>query len=297
MKLKKEHIKYFLLIIGIYILFYVSRQIDVARFSNVIKSIGLAFILLFIILCIEVYLKALRFKLLISSVASLPVMGIFSIIFETLVFTVYTPGRFGELTKLQLLKDRYNISRRKSIGVLTVERFFDIIVIGFFSLNSLILISDSLSIISISIAAIVSILLATSGLLFARRFNIFIEYVEPLVHTIRGIFINKNVILAFIMTPAIWMLEALIPYIILYKLNYEINFFILTSVYFASSLIGLLSLIPGAVGSLEFSFTYLLNHQLGVANDDAVSAILLTRGISLLFLVIGLIQFYRHKKF
>lgn len=294
---KTEYIKYFLLVIGLLILSYVIKQIDILRFLGLIKSIGFIFIIFFIILAAEVYLKAFRFKLLTSSMCNLPVRGIFSIIFETLVFTVYTPGRFGEVTKLQLLKDRYGISRRKTLGVLAVERFFDFAVIVLFSLNSLLLLSGSLSVVNISIVAITALLLAAVGLKLAKKFNILQEYLEPLIQTIRGIFTSKNLVFAFGITPVIWILEALIPYMILYKLNYNVSFFMLVSIYFASSLIGLLSLIPGAVGSLELSFAYLLTNQLGIVNEDAVATILLTRGITIIFLIIGLMQFYKAKKY
>lgn len=69
---------------------------------------------------------------------------------------------------------------------------------------------------------------------------------------------KKNLFIVFTLSLSSWVLECLRLYLIIRAFNIDIPFFAVIFTFFIADIAGLVSLLPGGMGSLELSTTYLL---------------------------------------
>jgi uncharacterized membrane protein YbhN (UPF0104 family) len=161
------------------------------------------------------------------------------------------------------------------------------------SLGALFLLGVSATQLAVLVMAAV---LAVVAVFVARRFGVFKGFASGMVQSFRTLLSVRSVVVVFLLTAVLWAADASMPYIIFRTLGYDVDFFQVATIYFASAIIGLVSMIPGGLGASDFSFAYGMNRLLGVAEADAVSAIVMLRMITFVVFSVGCLMYFKHMK-
>lgn len=277
------------LIAGIILFAYILLSLRLEDIANAFNAMGFNIIILCLILVAELSIKSIRFKLLLKRIADVSFSDVFKIVFETTLFVVYSPGKTGEFMKLDLFK-KHGVERTDSFATIIVERVSDLIMVILFSVGLLFSLGANLYPIMIVVAVgIVSIVVL-------YKLNLFRNVVFRVFLAIKRFGDWKTIIMLCILTPLLWLVDVLVPYLTLKFLGYNINFLTIIPLYFASVLIGLISMIPGGLGSLDFSFSYALSSLLGVLKSDAIITIMIARIVAFIVCFGGSIMYFKEFK-
>jgi len=221
-----------------------------------------------------------------KKVADVSLLSVFKIVFKTTLFVVYSPGKTGELMKLDLFK-KYGIRRTDSLAAIIIERISDLFMVTLFSIGLLFSFSLNLyPLILLIVGGVVS-------LTVLYKLNVLKGSVGRVLRSIKRFGDGKTILMLCIFTPLLWLTDAIIPYFTLKLLGYNVAFQTVASLYFASILIGLVSMIPGGLGSLDFSFSYALSNWVGVLRSDAIITIMISRIVAFIVCFAGTILYFK----
>ncbi len=273
-----------LLAIGILIFLVMLSRVNIADIGTAISAAGIYIIPLSLIIIFEILLKSFRLQLLMSSRYKIPLLKLFRIVLETTFISVYTPGRMGEVVKLQLLKEFHGMERRYTLSYLIIERALDLAVIAMLSAGVLFYLGLMQN---LAYAILAVFILAASAWIAYRKFEKLRNTIGSTIRNLKETTFSLSLVAAAALTPIIWLIEVLVPFILISILGAEIDFFTLASIYFASSLIGLISLIPGGVGTMDLSFYFLLSSMAGIDYGLALIVAAITRIVNLLVALLG----------
>ncbi|HLC50908.1 MAG TPA: lysylphosphatidylglycerol synthase transmembrane domain-containing protein [archaeon] len=280
----KKGIRTLLLGIGILIFLVMLSRANIADVGTAMSAAGIYIIPLSLIIIFEILLKSFRLKLLMGNRFKIQLGKLFRIVLETTFISVYTPGRMGEVVKLQLLKEFHGMERRYTLSYLVIERLLDLAVIVTLSAGVLFHLGLMQNLAYFILAIFI---LAALAWIAYRRFEKLRNAVGSTIKNIRETTLSLQLLFAAALTPAIWLIEVLVPFMLISVLGGEISFFTLASIYFASSLIGLISLIPGGVGTMDLSFYFLLSSIGGIDYGLALIVAAITRMVNLLVALLG----------
>ena len=204
---------------------------------------------------------------------------------------IATPGGIGIFIKAKFLKRKFGIPNNKSVTVIFLERYHDILA-G----TSIILISFSLSfsLISVTLIIISSFLLIVLYLLMCnmKTFSFiqskllkikFIAKRLPEVGPDESFFILTRatpMTKGWLISIAAWSLDSLAVYVGFLSFNVDLGYLLTSQIYLTSLGYGILSLLPGGIGVTEGVGNYLLIKQ-GLDLSIASSLVIFTRLITL----------------
>ena len=217
---------------------------------------------------------------------------------------IATPGGIGTFIKSEFLKRKFGIPNNKSISVIFLERYHDLL-----ATTTIILISFSISFswISATLVIISSFLLIVVYLLISnmKTFSFihnkllkikFIAKRFPEVGLNESFFIltrPKAMTKGWLISIIGWSLDSMAVYIGFLAFNVDLGYLLTSQIYFTSLGYGILSLIPGGIGVTEGMFDYLLVKQ-GLDLSIASSIVIFTRLTTLWFATIIGVIFTRY---
>ncbi len=217
---------------------------------------------------------------------------------------IATPGGIGTFVKSKFLKRKFGIPNNKSISVIFLERYHDLL-----ATTTIILISFSISFswISATLVIISSFLLILVYLLICnmKTFSFihnkllkikFIAKRFPEVGLNESFFIltrPKAMTKGWLISIGGWSLDSLAVYIGFLAFNVDLGYLLTSQIYFTSLGYGILSLIPGGIGVTEGMADYLLVKQ-GLDLSIASSLVIFTRLTTLWFATIIGVIFTRY---
>ena len=182
-----------------------------------------------------------------------------------------SPGKSGEFFKAILLKNKFGISRTKSISVIFLERFYDLIgtilvaiCIVFFLGNEFL---PVLYLGLISIAVIFYLAFSKRGLFkiisLIHRIKFFKKFLSPIENSHNYIQKSRSpklVIISILLTILHRLVEGVGLFFIISAFGFDlIGFFEIVTTYSTSVIIGTITLIPGGMGITEGSLGGLLS--------------------------------------
>ncbi|MFH1642688.1 MAG: lysylphosphatidylglycerol synthase transmembrane domain-containing protein [Nanoarchaeota archaeon] len=285
-------INYTLLILGAIILVVFVKTLDFAAGIKSMQIAGLKVIFfMFILMIITVVIKAFRWQILVKKITGKSVSLWFSFlsIFAGVSSGSIFPGR-NEITKPLMLKTTYNAKLSNSIPAALIEKIFDfvgIIVLFFIALLFIqhitleynqyimpivilgIVLLFSLFVFPKKVAKILSFIifkLPVSNKLRSKinRFNeIFFKSFDVLKD-------KKATFLFFSLTFIEVFVEVIRLYYLFMALGTPISLVTAAIASSGATLIGLISLIPGGVGIVEFSEAYIIK---AVSNNSELNKI------------------------
>lgn len=285
-QIKKRFLWIVLATIFFYILLIFVSDID--KISKHFLEIRVEFLfLIFILVFLSHIVKSFRQKELlqilgekISSIQNL-------IIYMAGLSLVSTPGGLGTFIKSLYLKQKFHIPVEKSISVIFMERYHDLLA-G----TSIILVSLSvyLGAISVSLIIISAIILVGIYMLISKKkFSVFvycklskIKFISkqlPEVGPSESFSIltsPKSMSKGWLFSILGWVTDSLAVYVVFFALNVDLGYLLTSQIYFTSMGYGVLSLLPGGIGVNESIADFLLIQQ-GLELSIASSLVILTR--------------------
>jgi len=224
--------------------------------------------------------------LLKNSNIHVPIKNNFIIYLASLSLSI-TPGQIGELIKSEFLKKQFKIPRSKTLPIIFIEKFYDLMGVLIASIIGVWYFEGGLYLISIGIILLVLIfvlifsrnifekvlLLICKIKFFSKYQKNFLESYNVLRNSLKSKIGLKSVILSF----TFWVIQGIAVYCILLALGMnELNFLIAISSNAISVLIGALSFVPGGLGVTEASMGGLLSLQ-GIEIGFALIAAVIIR--------------------
>jgi uncharacterized protein (TIRG00374 family) len=224
--------------------------------------------------------------LLRNSNIEVPIKNNFIIYLASLSLSI-TPGQIGEVIKSEFLKKQFKIPRSKTLPIIFIEKFYDLMgaliasIIGvWYFEGGLYLISIGISLLAIIFVVILSRNIFERSLLLICKISFFSKYQKNFLesyNTLRNSLKIKIALKSGILSIIFWVIQGIAVYFILLALGInELNFLITTSANAISVLIGALSFMPGGLGVTEGSMGGLLSLQ-GIEFSFALIAAVIIR--------------------
>ena len=197
------------------------------------------------------------------------------------------PGEAGDLIKVQILKNKFNVSRSKTNGIIFSEWLYTAIGLISLSLTGVIFfeLGGQIAIVFL-ILLISSISIIKSKRLFFK-FNKLVSKIKYLSKFTKNIEESYNIIqestkgkIAIIsssLSLSFWVLESILVYFIINKFGInQVEMFELISMYASAIILGFISFLPLGTGVVEISLASFLN-QKGIELSTAFSIIIVIR--------------------
>jgi glycosyltransferase 2 family protein len=209
--------------------------------------------------------------------------------------TIITPLQSGELLKVELLKKHCQMERFSGYSSFVVERLIDLLVVlaiaVFSSISLLREVQFSISQATLVYAGILALLVLSVALWGLRRMVLPTQLNTALGQfgvAVRSCTRNGRSLLGVILlSAAAWIMVAVTWQVCLKSIEIDLSLLQTLSLMSLTTMISLLSFIPGALGVSEVSVTTLLT-QLGVSPSLAQAGAVVIRGQSFLFILISL---------
>jgi uncharacterized membrane protein YbhN (UPF0104 family) len=209
--------------------------------------------------------------------------------------TIITPFQSGEIVKVELLKKGGLIERFSGYSSFLTERIIDLFVILCLASISLLVnfnvnvgIKGSQS--NIFAFCAIVLLLLIGGVFTVNKIKLkgkLGQFLEPLRLCTRNV---QSFGLVILLTFGAWLMVAIGWQVCLYSISIDIGFKKSVALMSITTIINILSFIPGAVGISEVSITEFLSRMnLNIASAQAGAIIL--RFYSLLIIIVGIIHF------
>jgi len=307
-----------LLLLGIVILLYFFSTIDAKSVYSSLRSINVFLFSIAIVLTIlNILLKGYRWKLIVKHLTGVNIsMNLASIsILAGVAVGSLIPGRC-DVAKPLMLKRIYNVSLNRTMAGMFMERILDVLALFLlFFVSAILFLNDYSSGLS-AVEFVVFFLLIISIPVFFPGNCIFIfesfvgkipknsSLKENLVKSFSS-FIESFSILrdkdglwfAFLSLTAMFI-ETLRLYCVFTSLNIRLSLDLSIFSFCSSIIIGLMSMIPGGLGTTEFSQTEILKQYIFVSPDILKSAVILDRFLSYyLLILIGSIVLLTYHRF
>ncbi len=266
-------INYFLLALGLIVLVLFVRSLDFHSVIDGLKSAGFKVVfIVFLLMLLDVWLKALRWKVLVKTITGKTIGLWFSFlsIFAGVSSASLFPGR-NEITKPLMLRKTYGASLSKTIPTALIEKVLDFmgLLFGFFLALIFVQSSDYNQYIIpfLSLAALLVLFLFVFPRKLCKLVSIIIKKL-PLSVKLRKKATHVNIqafecfdVLRKKQTSLIFFILSILPvfveilkiYYIFLAFGLPISFLAATIGYVGSLLIGVITMIPGGVGVTEFS--------------------------------------------
>jgi len=229
----------------------------------------------------------------------------FLIFLSGLVMSI-TPGKFGEIIKSVILKQRFGEAISRTSPIVITERITDMISLVIISSVGVVIFNFGVYfLMSTSLVLIIGIVLFNNKKLFdimvvkldrIKYFNKHISRLRNLNESFWKLLSLKNTSLMSLLSILAWLAECLAFYLLLIQFNSQINFYLAAFIYSIATMIGSIMFLPGGLGGTESSMMIiLLNYNF--ANQDAVAVITTIRIVTLWFAVlVGWISFQIYQR-
>jgi len=217
------------------------------------------------------------------------------------------PAKLGDLYRSYLVKQRFNVSLSRTVGVVVAERLLDIFVVfalllvgGYVAFGRTVL--PDLRLVYLSGAALALLIVVAFVVVYfvAPRMG---RFFPSEVRRIGRLF-REGVLHSFRALPEagpetllIWLAEAARLAFVLAALGLELPISGVIFVAVASSLLTTVPLTPAGFGFVELAVVYVLTTGFGLATHDAIAVAVLDRLVSVFsVIVIGGIVYLRHRR-
>jgi len=296
-------LKFLMVLLGIILLILIIYFLGIEATVQAILNSNLNFILLALVFfTAETFLKSLRWKTLLKSIgAKIPFSHAFYSFNSAMFLSNVVPFKALEPIRGAFLKFKFKISFSKCISLVLTERAFDVFVYIFLSLITLYAIRELLptyitffSFVGMFLFFLLSLIvllilnnkkLTLKFFKFLSKFPI-IKRFEKRIERIAKNFSqgfnqlkkSRSVLPIFVLTFSIWLLECgiFLASARAVGIDLPISFF---AIPLLSILLGVLTLIPGGLGSIEAIIILLLT-SLGFPTPKATAATLIYRFIT-----------------
>lgn len=292
--------KALLLAVSFVVLAWVIQFSDPAAVWASVKTIPRYYLFLFLMpTVIANFLRTYRWAGLVEPVKKLSFRQALPYQLAGLAMSNITPARIGEAGKVLLLKKYEGLQVSKTIQSVIWERLFDLVVLLAISLPFLGLLLGKLEpgLMLLSIIGSVAVLAACALVFVAMRYQKvgfwllgFAEKLPVLKKYVTRKFVenfygtaklsSSTFWKSALLTVLIWAIDSFAFVLVFHAMGLPIPILYIYGGLFLSVLIGLVSFLPGGIGSSEFSFIVILM-LLGLEKGAAAAGVLVGRFFTL----------------
>lgn len=229
----------------------------------------------------SISLKAFRWQSLLKGIKiNIPFSLAFSSFISATAISLLTPGRVGEPVRGLILKKKNGTNFSETLPLIIVERVLDLIVALAFSISGILLIGSMLSTelqFFLKLSAVLSIMALSIVLiaLFSERIGrmmIKIFFMLPktaklkpkIEHVAESFYVSSRKIkisstfFIFLLTVLVWIIEGGILFLAVRSIGFDISLPVAVEIISLAQIIGLVSSLPGGLGSVETVLTLLI---------------------------------------
>ncbi len=309
----EKSVRVFLLFLSFTILFVLLYLSDVWKVIAVISNANLYYIFFAFMLSLFLMpVRTFRWRMLLEKIKiHVKFTKLFPVYMSGMLVSNLTPGKIGEPFKNYALKKTSGVSISKTLPSVFIERVFDVfstIILSFIGIFMLtlpgrvgiilfaVVMLYLLSIIIISyISAKKSRIYNFSKKIFRlfwwlpliKKFEIFLEdFAEKFNRSIIKYKDVKILLKSFILSMGIWIVEGFIVYLCFLSIGINVNILAAVSFLTISMLIGVVSFLPGGLGSSEVVMVLLFTTVFLLPLHSVTAAVLIARFLSLWFNII-----------
>lgn len=280
--------------IGIYLGFiFYSNWGEVVRSLNLFELYYLPVILALVF--IDYCLRALRWDYYLKRISvNLSKKESFLVFFSGLSMAI-TPGKLGELIKPVILDDKHDIDISKTVPVVLIERFTDIIGMMFLAFLGLLVFQYGLKILFAGLGIIIAILVIIQSKSLSLKIlekiakipyvGRFAGGLEESYNTAYSLLRPKSLSIATLLSFSAWGIECFCLFLIFQGLNVEIGVLSTVFIFAFSTIAGVITMLPGGLGVTEGSIVG-LSMMKGAELANATASTILIRLSTLWFGVI-----------
>jgi len=286
-----------IIIVIIFVVFYVAFAIfyDANQFIESSKQINYYFVIpALLAFTSSILIKSLRQMLFLRHMGIKIPLKQNIIIYLAGLSMLFTPAGMGEMIKSHFLFKKYNHSVSKTLPLVIVERYHDVLAV--FCLITIFSIISEITFLTIPIV-IIGILLLVSFILVQRKkispiFQKIIRKVKIFKNlenqsnefneTLESFSSKKIIFSGWLVGIVAWSFDGLGIFLCFQAFALDFDFLITTVLGLSSILFGALTLIPGGVGVTEVSFVELLSLY-GIESSVSSSLALFFRLLSIWF--------------
>mgnify|MGYP006138056973 CR=1 FL=1 len=285
------------LVVIVIVIFYIGYigYSDFNEFSNNIKNLKFEFIPIILLFSfIPLAILTIRQKILLKSIdIKISNKENFLLYLSGLSFII-TPGGAGEAIKTYFLKKKYNHKIAKTIPLVLVEKYTDLIsVITIIAIFSIIIQINEI-IIAMSVIGIVTLITYITirikkmfelGLKILKKIKPLSKFTDTISESYEGIYLMtspKIMLKSCSISISVWSIEAIAIYLVFLSFNTDIGFIQTTLIMYSSVIIGAVSLLPAGIGVTEVSATHFLLKE-GLEISLVTSIVFIVRLTSIWF--------------
>lgn len=230
---------------------------------------------------VSISLKAFRWQTLLKGIKiRIPFSLAFSSFISGTAISLLTPGRVGEPVRGLILKKKSGTNFSETLPLIIVERVLDLIVALAFAIAGILTIGSMLSqeiqfFLKLSAVVSAAALAVVVAALFSERIGrslikIFLMLpktarLKPKIeHVAESFYISSRkikfgtIFSIFLLTIFVWVLEGAILFFAVSSIGLEISLLIAIEIISLTQIIGLVSSLPGGLGSVETVLTLLM---------------------------------------
>ncbi|MFH1284964.1 MAG: lysylphosphatidylglycerol synthase transmembrane domain-containing protein [Candidatus Micrarchaeota archaeon] len=251
--------------------------------------------------------RVFRWQILLKEVQPITFRELLPIQFFGLALSNLAPGKLSEPAKSIILKSTHSTTLSSSLPTVALERLGDMLAVLFYSTLVFLFLPASYLLLPIALFA-----LATFIFILASNNSTLEQFVLNLVKRFApnfrenaqtmflGLKLKRSFLPVFIISLAIWAIDSLAIYAILTSVGVSLadygihgfasQFALILGFLAFSVLIGLISFLPGGIGSTELSVAFLFT-LIGVPRELAISWAIISRIPTFWYaLVLGLLS-------
>lgn len=226
-------------------------------------------------------LRTVRWGVLVREKSRVPWESLYAIQCSGMAVSHFSPGKVLEVVKALPLK---NFGLGYSFTMISIiwERVFDLLVIFAFAFLAFPSLDVNVRLVLLAIFAVVVVVALVSFRHLEKFFAFFskLPFLGFLARVQAHNFKKRTLVSSFLLTLAAWLFDAVAAFLAFKSLGLNVDFLLLASSFFASIIVGIVSFLPGGLGSTEAVFVLLLS-KTGYPLATLLGGVLLARAFTL----------------
>lgn len=278
-------------------------------YTTLIKADPLLIIAAFLASSASICTLALKWKVLLKGITF---KEIFPIQMLGVTISNFTPGKASEPIKAVILKARKGTAVAETLQSIIWERIMDLVIIillSLFAIQMVTLRSNLFLPSIISLGVLSGLIVVLLAILHSKRFGFWIFKILikfPILKRMTKEFLERfysnhvdktRLVYSFALSLVTWLLYGVVTYLSFLALGVNMPFLLVMGVFTLSTIVGVVSFLPGGIGSTD-AVMILLFTLSGVDSTMAVTGVLISRFLSLWYSIFlgGLSFVYLSKK-
>lgn len=235
------------------------------------------FFLLILLYALDIAIRVIRMHVLVSSLGyEVGYIPLFHAVAATLFVNSCTPARAGELVRLHVLREEYDIPYAEGLAAIVVEHVLNIIALLTLAICSFLLVREeytinpaveSLLLVGVILISILNFFLISMAFWGDRLAPIF-RYFGPLQDKILNFYLNfqqglaalrksglRKLFLCVLLSFFVWLLEAMMIFLLANDLagGSDVSFVLATLASVIGNLTYIFPILPGSIGTYELA--------------------------------------------